>query len=181
MDTALLHKRMLLLLYAGVALGFARSPFRQYKVLGGIPKEWRKIKEQEIAKEIQKLYRSKLVQFKEQKGGTISMVLTEKGKLKTLRYRFEEMRVVPHQWDGKWRMVTFDIPEKKKGARNALRRKLRELGFCELQKSVFVLPYECKDEIDFVIEFFSLRPYVRYGVLESIDNDIHLQKRFGLI
>src|SRR3990167_2211250 len=65
------------------------------------------------------------------------------------------------KWDKKWRVVIFDIPEKSRMARDALRRKLKELEFRELQKSVFVHPYECKKEIDFIIEFFNLRHYVR--------------------
>jgi len=84
------------------------------------------------------------------------------------------------KWDGQWRMVIFDIPEDLRKARDALRSKLKELGFCELQKSVFVFPYECKDEIDFIVEFFGVREYVRYGILRSIDNDPHLRRIFHL-
>ena len=90
------------------------------------------------------------------------------------------MKIKENLWDGKWRTVIFDIPEKLKSARNALRDKLKEVGFHELQKSVFVFPYECKDEIDFIIEFFNLRQYVRYGIFDFIDNDLHLRKTFNL-
>ena len=90
------------------------------------------------------------------------------------------MRIEEKEWDGKWRLVIFDIPEEIRKGRDALREKLRKLGFYELQKSVFVFPHECKDEVDFVIEFFGLREYVRYGVLESIDNNFHLKKVFNL-
>ena len=92
----------------------------------------------------------------------------------------KEMKIKENLWDGKWRTVIFDIPEKLKSARNALRDKLKEVGFHELQKSVFVFPYECKDEIDFIIEFFNLRQYVRYGIFDFIDNDLHLRKTFNL-
>ncbi len=66
-------------------------------------------------------------------------------------------------------------------ARDALRERLKNLGFYELQKSVFVFPYECQDEVNFLIEFFNLRKYVRYAVVESIDNDLHLRKIFNLL
>lgn len=82
--------------------------------------------------------------------------------------------------DGKWRLVVFDIPEKIREGRRALREKIRELGFHELQKSVWIFPYECKNEIDFIVEFFNLRKYVRFGILESIDNELHLKKIFNL-
>lgn len=41
-------------------------------------------------------------------------------------------------WDGKWRIVVFDIPEKHKKLRHALRWKLREWEFTFWQKSVWV-------------------------------------------
>jgi len=91
------------------------------------------------------------------------------------------MKIKRENWDGKWRIVVFDIPEKIKRGRDALREKLKELGFYELQKSVFVFPYKCQNEIEFVIEFFNLRKYVRFGTLDSIDNNLHLKKIFKLI
>ena len=84
------------------------------------------------------------------------------------------------KWDTYWRIVVFDIPEKHKKAREALRHKLKELGFYKFQKSIFVIPYECKDEIDFIIEIFQIRPYVRYIVAKTLDNEIHLKKIFDL-
>lgn len=180
MNGTVLRKRILLLLYAGLALGFAQNPRRQYKIFQQLPKEWGNIKEQETVKEIKKLYRSKLVQLKKNQDGSLTAILTDKGKFRTLTYHFEDMKIKSMEWDGKWRMVSFDIPEKKKAARNALRSKLREVGFIEFQKSMFVFPYQCKDEVDFIIEFFNLRAYVRYGVFEFIDNDLHLRKYYGL-
>ena len=82
--------------------------------------------------------------------------------------------------DGKWRIVMFDIPEKYRGARNALRNILRQLGFFEYQKSVFAHPFECQNEVDFVIEFFKLRPWVRLAVADNIDNELHLKTHFNL-
>ncbi len=48
------------------------------------------------------------------------------------------------------------------------------------QKSVFISPFECKDEVNFVIEFFNLRPYVRFITATEIDNALHLKNQFGL-
>lgn len=108
------------------------------------------------------------------------MVLTDKGKLKALNYKFEEMRIDKKDWDGKWRLLIFDIPEKIRQGRNSLREKIKNLGFYELQKSVFIFPYECKNEIDFIVEFFGIRRYVRFGILETIDNEKHLKQIFRL-
>jgi len=173
-------QKILLLLMAGLAFGFSYTPQRQLKVLKGVSREWKKIKERELRKEIKMLYRNKWIKQKENPDGSHTLLLTDKGKLKVLTYHFEKIKIGRKNWDGKWRIVVFDIPEKSRRGRDALRDKLKELGFYELQKSVFVFPYKCKNEIEFVIEFFNLRKYVRFGILETIDNEIHLKKFFEL-
>lgn len=45
-------------------------------------------------------------------------------------------------WDNKWRVVIFDINEKKRNQRNNLRFKLVSLGFGMLQKSVYISPLD---------------------------------------
>ena len=78
-------------------------------------------------------------------------------------------------------MVLFDIPEKHKKAREALREILKKLGFYEYQKSVLVYPYECRNEIDFVIEYFEIRLWVRLVTVVALDNELHLRKIFNLV
>jgi len=173
-------QKILLLLLGGLSFGYSFTPRKQWKVLKQVSREWKKINEKELKQELKQLYRSKMVKREENSDGSYSITLTEKGKLKILTYHFEKMKIREKEWDGKWRMIIFDIPEKLKSGRNALRSKIKELGFYELQKSVWVYPYECKDEIDFIIEFFDLRRYVRFGILESIDNEFHLKKIFKL-
>ena len=179
MDKALKEKIILLLL-AGVALGCSYTIKQQYKVLKILGKEWQKINKDKLKKEIRNLYRSKIIKEKINPDGSFTFVLSEKGKLKALTYHFNKIKIEEKVWDKKWRIVSFDVPEKFKSGRNALRNKLKELGFYELQKSVFVFPYECKNEIDFIIEYFRVRKYVRYGVLDYIDNDLHLRNNFRL-
>ena len=60
----------------------------------------------------------------------------------------------PKKWDGHWRIIFFDIKESKKNVRDALRHHLKNLNCYPLQKSVFVTPYPCKEEIDFLCEFY---------------------------
>ena len=43
------------------------------------------------------------------------MVLTDKGKNKAITFKIDSMEIKkPKQWDNKWRIVLFDIPEKHK-------------------------------------------------------------------
>ncbi len=171
-------KKILLLLTAGAALALNRCPGKYFKILGKLKKGWKDIENQKIKKDIRDLYRSKLVNVKNNNDGTFSLILTEKGKQKILRYDLEKMRIKSMRWDGKWRMVLFDIPERQKSARDALRNKLKKLGFFEFQKSIFVHPFDCEDEVSFLTEFFQIRPYVRYGIIEKIDNELHLKRHF---
>lgn len=174
-------QKILLLLLSGIALGLTHSPKAYFKIVKDLPRTWKEIDKRKLEQDVKALYKSKLVALKENPDGTFNMVLTDKGKLKTLKYHFAKMKINSPYWDKKWRIVIFDIPEKLRKGRDALRDKLKNLGFYELQKSVFVFPYGCENEIEFLIEFLNLRKYVRYGILESIDNNLHLKKIFKLI
>src|SRR3989339_262823 len=73
-----------------------------------------------------------------------------------------------------------DGPEKHKRARDALSRSLKRMGFAQLQKSVFVHPFECSKETMFVAEFFNVRQYIRHVLADHIDNESTLKKKFHL-
>lgn len=174
-----LGEKILLFLLTGVVLSICYTPRQYWRTVKIAGKEWEKINKKEAQAEIKKLYQSKLIKRNKNTDGTITFVITDKGKLKALTYRFEEMQIDKKSWDGKWRMVAFDIPEKYRWGRDSLREKIKKLGFYELQKSIFIFPYDCKDEIDFIIEFFKIRRHVRFGILETIDNEEHFKKIFG--
>ena len=175
-------KKILLLLSAGVALGLSSSPSRYARVLKAVGKEWRTIERENLYRSIRKLYESKLIDYKENPDGSISVVLSREGHNVSLRYKIDEMDIPqPRQWDRKWRIILFDIPETQKGLRDALRMRLKQLGLMELQKSVFVHPYECRNEIDFIIEMYNARSFVRFVEALHIDNELHFEKKFHLI
>ncbi|MBU1159968.1 hypothetical protein KKD04_02185 [Patescibacteria group bacterium] len=118
---------------------------------------------------LQNLEKQKLIDIYG-KGDDIVMEITEKGKKRILKYKFDEIVIVrPKKWDGYWRMIIFDIPERYKKGRDALTRKFKEMEIYPLQKSVFICPFECGDEINFVSEFFDVRKFVHYFVIKEID------------
>jgi len=106
--------------------------------------------------------------------------LTEKGHKK-----FEELEtrdiVRPKHWDHKYRVVIFDIEEKRKKDRDLIRGKLISLGFIKLQNSVWVSPYECEEIISLMKTSQHLADSIIYMTVESIENDLWLQERFGLV
>lgn len=166
----------------GAVLGLAAASSRSRLVVRNLAKEWRALDRKELYRSIHRLYESKLVRYIEEKDGSINIVLNKAGKHLALRYRLEEMTIMrPKFWDSGWRIILFDIPETKKPLRDTLRNQLRQLGLVKLQKSVFVHPFECQNEIDFLIELYDARRYVRFIRATHIDNELHLKKKFNLL
>lgn len=140
----------------------------------------KKYKTKSVYSSLKRMQNQRLIEITDN-GDETTISITEKGKKKFLSYNFETMTVlIPKKWDGKWRIVGFDIPEKKKQAREALRNKMRELGFMTLQKSLFVLPYDCKKEIEFIGEFFRVNKYIIYVEATFINNQEYYKEQFGL-
>ena len=174
------REKILLLLLGGVALSLCYTPYQQGKAIRGISREWKKLNLKELREGVSYLYKLGFVDKKEEKRGIFRIFPTQKARLKSLEIKLNNIKNKKGRWDKKWRMVAFDVPEKYKSGRDALRQKLRKIGFCELQKSVFVTPYECKEEISELIKFFKLDKYVRFGILEYIDNGTKLRNFFKL-
>lgn len=111
----------------------------------------------------------------------VRIVLTENGKKEVLSYKFDDLCIVkPKRWDNLWRMVAFDIPESKKKSRDALVQKMKDLGLIQFQKSLWIHPYECKNEIDFVSEIFGVGRYVHYMTISEMTNDNMVRQKFNL-
>ncbi|MFH1631658.1 MAG: CRISPR-associated endonuclease Cas2 [bacterium] len=106
--------------------------------------------------------------------------ITEKGRRCLVEYNIDTIKIHKIPWDGKWRIVVYDIPEKHRHARFVLRDKLKQIGFIKLQKSVWICPYECQNEIDFICEVYSVSQYVNYIITEKIDADQALRTKFSL-
>lgn len=155
-------KGILVLLGAGAVIGLALM----FPGIGFLYKEinkakWEAAKRRGTLKStIKRLEKQQLISWSEQNGET-KLTLTDKGRKRVLRYKIDELKIQkPNKWDGWWRVIVFDIPEEKKIAREVFRNKLKDLKFYQLQKSVFVCPYECKDEVDFLSHTFEVAPYV---------------------
>ena len=107
--------------------------------------------------------------------------MTKEGKKLALTFNLEEMKLRKGVWDKKWRIVIFDIPEKLRKIRDSLRYQLKRLEFYEFQKSVFVTPFPCDKEIDYIVEFYNIRRFVRFIEATSIDSELDLKRKFNLI
>ena len=107
--------------------------------------------------------------------------ITENGRKEVLKYKIEEIKIKEQKrWDGMWRVIMFDIPEKKKTARDGLTLKLIKMGCAPIQKSVFVTPYECKKEIKFIGEYFGVSKHIIFLETRKINNEDLLRDEFEL-
>ena len=175
-----IHDKILLLLEAGVVFGYAYHPGQKWRAIKKLSREWKKIDARELEKGIRHLYRLDIINKTEEIDGWIIVSPTEKGKLRALNLKLDAIKSKNRIWDGRWRMVAFDIPEKAKRGRDALRQRLKKIGFCELQKSVLVSPYDCQKEMMALVAFFKMEKYVRFGVLDFIDNEKKFKEIFKL-
>ena len=105
--------------------------------------------------------------------------LTAKGKEKLREWKRCEYKILcPEKWDGKWRVLIFDIPEKQKHLRNKVRVTLWAIGFKHLQHSVWVYPHDCEDFVSLLKADFKIGKNLLYVIVEAIENDRVLRDYF---
>ena len=112
----------------------------------------------------------------ERQGYLRNLAISEKGYRKMLSLSFEPIRLTD-SWDGKWRIVIFDIPSDRNKHRNRLRRLIKQLGFQQLQQSVWLHPMPCKLEIEKIQEAYKTTGdiiFIEANFLENSDKMIKL-------
>lgn len=87
----------------------------------------------------------------------------------------------PRKWDKKWRVIIFDIPEKKRKVREQMRRFFVAAGLRRLQDSVWVYPHDCEDIIALLKTEFGVGRDILYMIVDEIENDKNLRQEFGLL
>lgn len=100
--------------------------------------------------------------------------LTNKGKLRIIKKKFLG------KWDGLWRIVAFDIPEKRKKTRDLFRFKLSELGAKPVQKSVWITPNDISIELEDLISILNLKENVDYFISKAVTNEEKYLEMFDI-
>ena len=152
----------------------------RFFILNDVLKDIHNFTSKQLNSAVHDLKREKLIEKKKGYENSIFISLTEKGMLRVINFRFRRLSNKKEKWDGKWRMVAFDIPNACRKGRNALNYRLKMGGFYELQESIFLYPYDCKKEIDDFVKLFKLEKYVRFGLLDFIDNQDKVKFKFGI-
>lgn len=109
------------------------------------------------------------------------LLLTPIGEAQLRRFETQEQLLRPHRrWDGRWRVLIFDIPERRRAMREQVRNTLRAVGFVRLQDSVWVFPHDCEDFVALLKADFKIGKHMIYMIVDEMESDLTLKERFGL-
>src|SRR3989338_1452058 len=142
-------------------------------------KEWERFNLWRLRQVIKRMQNSKLVEVKEEKGVPI-IKITHKGKQKLLRYKIDEMVLDESNWDSKWRLVIYDVQTGKRANSEMFRIMLNKLRFLKLQKSVYLTPFKCEDEIEYLRLLFEIGNEVQILKVGSLENEAAYRRYFGI-
>jgi len=116
----------------------------------------------------------------EERGGKRYARLTKEGRrvldIEAAKTQIQKKR----RWDRKWRIVIFDIPERRRNIRIRLRKFMASCGFVRLQDSVWVYPYDCEDLVTLMKAEFHIGVDVLYLIVEQLEHDKYLREHFHL-
>lgn len=84
------------------------------------------------------------------------------------------------KWDGKWRVLIFDIPEKLRFVRDQIRLNLMTIGFKRLQNSVWIYPYPCEDLVSLLKADLEIGKDLLYMIVDTLEDDESIRKYFNL-
>lgn len=107
--------------------------------------------------------------------------LTQKGRNLLKIIRLQEIKIEkPEKWNQIWHLVAYDIPNTRKKERDWFRRIIEKLGFYQIQESLWVFPYECKEEIAIISQDLSISPFVITMNTSNLPNQTKMLKYFSL-
>lgn len=137
-------------------------------------KEWKKFNLWRLRQVIKRLAKQKLVEITDE-----VVKITEKGRRRLLKFNLEEMEL-KRKTDGKWRLIIYDIANLRKEKRELFRSMLKKLKFLRLQESVYLTPFVCEDEIEYLRQVFGINEEVLVLKVSGIENEQVYKDYFGL-
>lgn len=177
-----LQKTILTTLFACGGLSIALFAPKMLRILKSLEPDFMKDKYHKYSfnRSISNLKNAGLITLEKNERGSF-ICLTPKGESKLRQLELIDFKIKKSKrWDGKWRLLMFDVKEERKGARNKIRYTLRQIGFMRLQDSVWVYPYDCEDLVMLLKADFKIGKDLLYVVADVIENDKKLRQMFGI-
>lgn len=151
----------------------APNVLKNMKKIGILPKSRQ---EEYVSSAASKLVKKGLVKF----NGTY-YELTARGRNILSLWSLDNFKFKkPRYWDKKWRMIIFDIPEKKRAIRREVSDLFGKSGLYRLQDSVWIFPYDCEDIIGLLKTEHGIGKDLLYVIADEIENDKYLRSHFDL-
>lgn len=134
----------------------------------------------------QALYRLReknLILFSKTEGRRPIARLTERGKTEVEKIILGQYLISETTaWDGKWRIIIFDIREKRRLTRQRLRALLRSAGMIRLQDSVWIYPYPCDEFVVLLRSHLAIgTSELLYFTCDGFESDRHMREHFNLV
>lgn len=153
------------------------APYAYRRRLEGWPKEY---PIHRVRQEIKRMKDRGWIEESERQGKKF-LKLTKKGKLQVFYRKLQDIDQLSQKvWDGKWRLAIFDIPEKGRRERDIIRGILKTVGFYQLQKSVYVYPFEIPGEVTTYLRESGLLVFIRFARVDRMDDVGDLMRYFKI-
>lgn len=176
-----------LLVAGGISLALSTAPtlFVALASIGYVFKADDRARRRKLQQSFDYLKRHNYVAIKSFPQRMTGPVLTDEGRERIrrvlMRRAFQSSIEPKKKWDGKWRLILFDISTSERSKRNAFRTMIRRIGAVMLQKSVWVYPYDCSEHISLLRQFFDLpEDALRLVEASAIGDDRILRKHFNV-
>lgn len=109
-----------------------------------------------------------------------SYKLTEKGFFE-IALIFPFFRFLKEKWDGKWRILSYEIPEKKRDLRDRLRREVAGWGLGPWHRSFWLTPHPVIDNLRSLVSQKEEEQYVQAFEADHVfgDREMLIEKVWG--
>lgn len=141
--------------------------------------EWKKFNRWRLKQVLKRLHEEKLIEIAETADGQI-VKISQMGRRRLLKYKIDELSIIDKKWDKKWRIIVYDVDESKKYLRDLFQVILKKLAFLQLQKSVYLTPYPCEDEIEYLRQVYDIGKEVSILTIHGLENEQAYKDYFGL-
>lgn len=107
--------------------------------------------------------------------------LTARGIERAQSYELEGLSI-PRQepWDGRWRLILWDIPEAQRPVRDQLRYLFTKLGLYQVRRSMWVTPYPCREQVEYLKSTLDLEANLLFLEATYLDGSAALRRHFNV-
>lgn len=141
---------------------------------------WKRFNIPYLKRTLERLEKQKLVEISTENGVQV-VKITGAGQNRILKFALDELAVVkPRIWNGRWTLISYDVPKEQKTQRQILQEYLKAWGFYPLHESVYLHAYPCEKQVDFLRSYLGIGKNVRILTVSRIENDKLFRDFFGV-